>query len=148
MIAVLDASVIVKWIFPDPVREPHSDRALSVLEDIRTGDVEPLQPPHWLAEVAAVVARLDPKIVGPAIAFLDAMEFPVLGEAAVYRRAAVLASDLNQHLFDTLYHALALERQAHLISADRRYYGRARHLGQIVYLADWESPRAPSASGS
>lgn len=142
MIAVLDASVIVKWFFPDPVREPEGDRALSVLEGIRQGGVEPLQPPHWLAEVAAVVARLDPKIVGQTIDLLDAMEFLVISESAVYKRAAMLASDLNQHLFDTLYHAVALERQAVLISADRRYYAEARHLGRIIYLADWEATQA------
>ena len=134
MIAVLDASVIVKWFFPDPVREPDSDRALSVLEGVRQGSLEPLQPPHWLAEVAAVVARLDPKIVGQAIDLLDAMELPVISESTVYKRAAALASDLNQHLFDTLYHAVALERQAVLISADRRYYAKARRLGWIIYL--------------
>lgn len=139
MIAVLDASVIVKWFFPDPVREPDGDRALSVLEGIRQGSLEPLQPPHWLAEVAAVVARLDPKIVGQTIDLLDAMELPVISESTVYKRAAALASDLNQHLFDTLYHAVALERQAVLISADRRYYAKARHLGWIIYLADWEA---------
>ena len=138
MIAVLDASVIVKWFFPDPAREPHSDRALNVLEGVRAGQVEPLQPPHWQAEVAAVIARLNPKIAGTAIDLLDAMELPVSGEPAVYKRAAVLANKLNQHLFDTLYHAVALEHDAMLVSADRRYYGKARHLGCIVYLAEWE----------
>ena len=138
MIAVIDASVIVKWFFPDPAREPHSDRALTLLEGVREGQVEPLQPPHWFAEVAAVIARLDPKLAGTAIDLLDAMELPVSGEPAIYKRAAVLANKLNQHLFDTLYHAVALEHDAMLISADRRYYRAARHLGRIVYLAEWE----------
>lgn len=137
MIAVIDASVIVKWFFLDPAREPDSDKALGVLKEIRAGTVEPLQPPHWLAEVAAVLARLDPNQAEKAIDLLDAMDFPVVGEATVYKRAASLASSLNQHLFDTLYHAAALEHGATLISADRRYFKAAKHLGQIVYLADW-----------
>ncbi len=138
MIVVIDASVIVKWFFPDPIREPDSDRALAVLEAIRAGTVAPLQPPHWLAEVAAVITRLEPRLAREAIDLLDAMEFPVIGTVTVYKRAAALASKLNQHLFDTLYHAAALEIGVTLISADRRYYGKARHLGQIVELADWE----------
>ena len=138
MIAVIDASVIVKWFFQDPIREPDSDRALAVLEGIRRGAIEPMQPPHWLAEVAAVITRLHPRLAEEAIDLLDAMEFPVTGAAAVYKRAAALASNLNQHLFDTLYHAVALEVGATLVSADRRYYRKALHLGQIVYLADWE----------
>lgn len=138
MRAVIDASVIVKWFFPDPSREPDSDRALEVLSAIRDGRLEPLQPPHWLAEVAAVVSRLQPRLADEAIDLLDAMEIPVNGEATVYKRAAALAARLDQHLFDTLYHALALEREALLISADRRYYNKAHKLGHIVYLADWE----------
>lgn len=138
MIAVIDASVIVKWFFPDPAREPDSDRALAVLSAVRDGRLEPLQPPHWLAEVAAVVSRLQPGLADEAIDLLDAMEISVSGEATVYKRAAALAARLDQHLFDTLYHALALEREALLISADRRYYNKANKLGHIVYLADWE----------
>lgn len=63
----------------------------------------------------------------------------MISESTVYKRSAALASDLDQHLFDTLYHAVALEQQAVLISADRRYYARARHLGWIISLADWEA---------
>lgn len=137
MIAVLDASVIVKWIIPNPLREPNTDRALAVLEAIRDGRLEVLQPPHWLAEVAAVIVRLEPALAGRAIDMLDAMEFSVCTDVPVYQRAAVLAASLDQHLFDTLYHAVALERGAMLITADQRYYRRGRSRGGIVFLADW-----------
>lgn len=139
MIVVIDASVIVKWFFPDPVRESDSDHALAVLEAVREGKAEVLQPPHWLAEAAVVVARLEPKIVEQAIELLDAMELRVIGGVAIYQRAASLAANLKQHLFDTLYHAVALEREATLISADRRYFDKARHLGRIVHLPNWQT---------
>lgn len=138
MIAVIDASVIVKWVLRNPAREPDSDRAFAVLDAVRNGRLEPLQPPHWLAEVAAVVSRLQPELADDAIDLLDAMEIPVSNEVTVYKRAAALAVRLDQHLFDTLYHALALEHQGLFISADGRYYNKARGLGHIVYLADWE----------
>lgn len=108
-----------------------------MLEAIRSAHIEPLQPPHWLAEVAAVVTRLDAALANKAIDLLDAMEFRVAHEPAIYKRASALAARLDQHLFDTLYHAVALEHDASLITADRKYYNKARHLGQIVYLADW-----------
>ena len=57
--------------------------------------------------------------------------------APIWTGARCLSISLNQPLFDTLYHAVALEQGATLISADRRYCHKARHLGQIVYLADW-----------
>jgi predicted nucleic acid-binding protein len=99
--------------------------------------VEPIQPPHWLAEVAAVVTRLRPEIAEAALDLLDAMEFPVAGDLAVYRRAIQIAADLRHHLFDTLYHAVALEHDATLISADGPYLRKARHLGATLALESW-----------
>ena len=138
MILVVDASVVVKWFFRGPESEEHAEHALLVLHSVRAGSVDILQPPHWLAEVAAVIARLEPGLADEAIDVLDAMELPVVGEAAIYKRAASLAAALGQHVFDALYHAVALEHEAELISADRRYYRAAKHLGRITYLADWE----------
>ncbi|MFQ5661394.1 MAG: type II toxin-antitoxin system VapC family toxin [Gammaproteobacteria bacterium] len=137
MIVVLDASVIVKWFFPDPAEEPHSKQALTALEAVRDGNLEPLQPPHWLAEVAAVITRLERDQAAQAIDLLDAMELPVAGETAIYKHAVEIAGRLDQHLFDTLYHAVAMEHDVTLLTADRRYYRKCRQLGHITYLADW-----------
>jgi hypothetical protein len=45
---VIDASVAVKWVFPDPAAEPDADRALALLRALRDGTLEAMQPPHWL----------------------------------------------------------------------------------------------------
>jgi predicted nucleic acid-binding protein len=55
-----------------------------------------------------------------------------------YTRAIALACQLDHHLFDTLYHAVALTIPgAVLVTADRRYFAKAQHLGQITWLADF-----------
>jgi hypothetical protein len=54
---VLDASVILKWLLEDPARGPDTDRASAVIQSVVRGDLEILQPMHWLIEVAAVAAR-------------------------------------------------------------------------------------------
>ena len=47
-------------------------------------------------------------------------------------------TQLKHHLFDTLYHALAFTIPgAVLVTADRRYFDKARHLGQIAWLPDF-----------
>lgn len=136
MKVVVDASVIVKWVLADSRTEPDLDLAAALLEAIREERVSPLQPPHWLAEVSAVVTRLRPEIADFAIQLLDAMDLPVEGEAEVYRRASRISRQLNHHVFDTLYHAVALEHQAVLISADDTYVRKASQLGRLVSLAD------------
>lgn len=138
MRVVVDASVIAKWVLPAAGgEEPDADRALAILDGIRSGGLEVLQPPHWLAEVAAVVVRLAPSLAADVLDLLDAMELPEVAEVAVYRRAASLAAALDHHLFDTLYHAVALAHDATLVTADERYWRKARGLRNITRLADW-----------
>ncbi len=141
---VVDASVTVKWFLPDSSREPDADRAAELLRAIGDGRVELLQPPHWLAEVTAVIARLRPELAAAAIDLLDAMELATAADAGLYKRASRLAQQLDQHLFDTLYHAVALENDALLVTADDRYLRKAVRLGNIVALDAWAPPAQAS----
>ena len=137
MKVVIDASVAIKWILPDADDATGNEKALDLLGALRAGVLEPVQPPHWLAEVAAVIARLRPALLEPAIDLLDAMEVPVIGGHEMYRRAGRMAADLGHHLFDTLYHAVALELGTNLVTADDHYWRKAHRLGRIVRLASW-----------
>lgn len=135
---VLDASVVLKWLLLDPAREPDTAKASDVIEAVARGRLEILQPVHWLAEVAAVAARLSPKTAVSDVDMLTAFEFPTTNDPSVMRRAAHLSVATRHHLFDTLYHAVALEHEgAVLLTADDRYYAKTLHFGQIVALRDW-----------
>lgn len=138
MIVVIDASVVLKWLFEDPAREPDTERALALVESVVRGKLEVLQPVHWLAEVAAVAARLAPQTAVRDVEMLAALEFPTTDDPNVIRRATNLAIETNHHLFDTLYHAVALEHEgALLVTADDRYYRKAESYGTIAALRDW-----------
>jgi len=57
----------------------------------------------------------------------------------VLRRGVELAIELKQHLFDTFYHAVALETpDGILVTADDRYLRAALGKAQIMHLMDWE----------
>ena len=140
MIVVLDASVVLKWLLEDPAREPDTEKALAIIESVVRGGLEILQPVHWLAEVAAVAARLTPQTAVRDVEMLTALEFPTTDDPNVMRRATNLAIETNHHLFDTLYHAVALENEdALLVTADDRYYMKAERYGMIAALSNWES---------
>lgn len=135
---VLDASVIVKWLVADPEREADVDKALALMGRVQAGKVSLIQPVHWLAEVAAVLARLNPETVETDMTFLYEMKLDVVDSLTIHHRACRLAIGLNHHLFDTLYHAVALEvEDATLVTADRRYLKKARRVGRIIGLAEW-----------
>ena len=134
MRVVVDASVAVKWVLPDPAAEADADHALELLRRIQSTQVTPLQPPHWLAETAAVISRLHPPVASRAVELLYAMELSVIDDLEIYQRACNLAERLNRHVFDTLYHSVALEHDVPLITADDHYYRKARNLGQLIRL--------------
>jgi predicted nucleic acid-binding protein len=70
---------------------------------------------------------------------LQALEFPAASDPLILQRAVQLAIELKQHVFDTLYHAVALETpNAILVTADDRYLRAARRNGHIMDLRDWE----------
>ena len=64
-------------------------------------------------------------------------ELPIQGDPLVFTRAAQIAVETGQHLFDTLYHAVALAAEsATLITADDRYLTKAASRGRIVALGE------------
>jgi predicted nucleic acid-binding protein len=129
--------VAVKWFVRDSDEEKDVTSAVDILIGIGKNNIELIQPPHWMAEVIAVLARLEPDLTDDAIDLLDALEIPSSAESDVYKLASHLATELNHHLFDTLYHALALQENAMLITADHRYFRKSINHGSICMLADF-----------
>jgi predicted nucleic acid-binding protein len=135
---ILDASVVIKWLLNDPEREEGTERATKLMEQVANGRLAVLQPPHWIAEVGAVLARESASTAADDVTMLCALDLPVAADPLMLRRATQLAIELTQHVFDTYYHAVALETpDAVLVTADRRYLRAARKQGCIVDLMDW-----------
>ncbi len=138
MTLVLDASVILKWLLEAPEREPHTDKAMTLIGEVIQGRYAILQPVHWLAEVAAVLSRLTPETASEDVELLGALQWPAIDDSGVMRRATQLAIKTGAHVFNTLYHAVALELpDAILITADARYLEKSKLAGRIQALADW-----------
>ncbi|MGH6814391.1 MAG: type II toxin-antitoxin system VapC family toxin [Hyphomicrobiaceae bacterium] len=137
MKVVVDASVAVKWILKERPAEADLKQAAKLLEAIDNHGVEVFEPPHWSAEVLAVVVRLDPAAIDDTIILLHDIRPHIISDVEVLRAAARLAAKLDHHLFDTLYHAVALDRGATLVTADKRYFEKAKSEDAIALLADF-----------
>lgn len=135
---VVDASVAVKWAFPFSDDETDGEKAIALLDSYRRGEIAVLEPPHWLAEVAAVVARKSPATAREYVEVLCALRIPVIDAPEIYSLACEIAATTGQHVFDTLYHAVALrDPDCSLVTADERYYKKSRGRGNIVLLRDF-----------
>jgi predicted nucleic acid-binding protein len=139
---VVDASVTIKWFEPS-LDEADLSNALEIFAAVNHGKVTLCQPPHWLAEVAAVLARLDPENALDDLADLYEIRFRRIESKSVYLAACTMSCDLQHHLFDTLYHAVALSLDnAVYVTADQRYYSKANRYGSISLLSDFTVDRS------
>lgn len=121
---VVDASIAVKWLLPEPGRAA----ALALLDLSRAGRVELIAPALILMEVANVLAkRCRQKYFDQSKAdqLFTAFESnaPAIVELPNQSRLAFMLS-LERHisLWDSVYLALALGRDAKLLTADERFY--------------------------
>ncbi len=131
----VDASVCIKWFILE--NEPYTEKAIHLFKQIGVGK-QVIQPLHWQAEVVAVINRREPEIIKQAINLMGALELPVMDNTDVYHKASEISQQLNHHLFDALYHAVALLSDGVFITDDRKYYNKAKPLGAIQLLADIE----------
>jgi predicted nucleic acid-binding protein len=137
VLVTLDASVICKWFLPRE-REPDWPHALKLAQKLSSGDLTVLQPIHWVAEVLSVLVRWTPDEHSLQVERVLGLRLSVFDRPAVYRLANRMAAQHGAHLFDTLYHAVAIQTSAMLITADDRYHRAAHADGQIALLKDWQ----------
>jgi predicted nucleic acid-binding protein len=132
---VLDASVVCKWFLRGP-DEPDLELADALAVLVET--VPLYAPPHWLAEVVGVMARDHAIPIQRVMAHLSALDLRVEQAPEQYTLAVEIARRTGTHVFDSLYHAVALSaRDRTLVTADRKYFALARGMGQIALLSEF-----------
>lgn len=131
----LDASVICKWYLLDAPDEPNLAEAQALAAQVAARQLTLVQPPHWLCETLGVTLRRRPSATDGVLRQLLALPVEIQADHAVYQRAAQLSRADGTHLFDTLYHAVALlEPDGLFITADARYVKAAAAQGQVMLL--------------
>ena len=134
---VPDASVLLKWVLPSS-NETLVSEAIAVRDAHVTGRVELLLPSLWLYEAGNTLARKYP--THGEIMHSDIVDFgirTVEPTSAVLRTTFDLVRRWGVTFYDASYHALALAHRATLITADERYFAKAKEAGSILRLANF-----------
>jgi hypothetical protein len=136
MRSVVDASVALKWYFPERGAVP----AQRLLERCASGELELIAPDLIWPELTNVVwkkLRQSECTLDHALAVLELFEndAPALvASAPLASRALDLAHRLGESAYDCLYLAAAIENEATLATADARLARVARSLIADVEL--------------
>ena len=122
MSIVIDASIALKWVIPEPGSEAAGELRSQHL----------IAPTLWIAEAANALWRLVRRgEVTPDQAFrryaelADAPVAPIALEPHV-GAAFNLATRIKQPIYDCLYLAVALHHDTHVVTADRRFAAAVR----------------------
>ena len=141
MILVVDASVVLKWFLGARPGEGQVENAVAILRALGDGRVQMVQPPHFLAEAAGVLARVQPATCSEDLLLLQSVGWEASEWPEVYDTAMDLSIRHRCHVFDTLYHATALHHEgAKLVTADEAYFEKAHAEGGIVLLGEFFPP--------
>lgn len=140
---VIDASVVLKWYFPD---EEGAEQALSLLRDHVEEKVE-LQAPSLIDyEVlnGVLVALRKGRLQGEQMIHIVenfqkvAVHREEVGE--LFPRILSLSESYGRSAYDASYLALAEARGAGLITADRRLYNTvSKELPWVLWIEDYGS---------
>lgn len=121
MSIVIDASVALKWLFDEPGR----DAALALRSE------RLIAPAVWLAEAANAIwrhVRLGEATAAEALGWMEELVHAPLTTVAIeplVSSALQLATEIFHPVYDCLYLALALQRDTHVVTDDRRFAAAA-----------------------
>lgn len=121
---VLDASVAVKWFLI--ADEPLKDRAMQLLTESQDGKIDFVIPDLFWAELGNVLCkavrqgRSTAEEAEESLRRAQDLELLAFPSEELVESAFVIAQNHNRSLHDSIYLALAVSRQATLITADEK----------------------------
>lgn len=122
---VLDASVAAKWFLPRS-GEPLAEEALALLRRFADGDVEFAVPDLFWAEFGNILwkcvrsNRLSQKSATEALTDILHYGLPTAGSRELADDALAIALATGRTVYDAIYVALAVQKDAAFITADER----------------------------
>lgn len=121
---VVDASVVVKWVLPEPSRR----EALRLLRSYRDGQVRLIAPTLLISEFSNVLCKRYCRGQLTAAQAIQAFRLfqinaPILvSDREPIGEAIRLAMHSGQAVYDCLYLALAIQNGCEMVTADRRFH--------------------------
>lgn len=142
MLYVLDASVAIKFLLPEPL----SDIAESAIAAFRSGAIELIAPDIISAEVGHGLRRHvlkdDLSTDGWFDAIADYLDIgvPTVSSFGLVSRATRFSADHMGSFYDALYISLAAEQECRVLTADEAMTRAFAKLDRTVSLEDFKAP--------
>ncbi len=135
-IFVPDASVILKWAI-GLESELDREKAIHILDAWVDNNIEIVLPELWVFEVGNVLGRMVPDSALEKMETLLGFRFKTKElDKETCKSIFELMEDLSVSFYDASYHSLAQRVGGIFITADDKYYRKARAKGNIEFLGN------------
>ena len=135
-ILVPDASVILKWAI-GLESEPDREKAFRILDAWVGNNIEIVLPELWVFEVGNFLGKMVPDSALEKMETLLDFRFKTKElDKETCKSIFELMKDLSVSFYDASYHALAQRMGGVFITADDKYYQKARAKGNIEFLGN------------
>lgn len=140
LLYVPDPSVILRWAYQtDDMQE--QDRALDLLHLWLEGGCEFLLPSLWSHELGSTLHKKSPGKAAELMELFIGFRFSeVKMSPELSQETLSLMDRFSVDFYTAVYHATAQRCGGTLVTADSRYYRKAREAGRIVLLKDLVTP--------
>ncbi|MCC7042502.1 MAG: type II toxin-antitoxin system VapC family toxin [Acidobacteria bacterium] len=139
-VLVPDASVLLKWALRSD-DDPDRNRALALKSAWLDDRCDLVVPTLWVYEVGNILGLRQPQEAGHLLAAMVDLGMAEVTPAAYHGRIFRLMRDHRVTFYDAAYHALAIERNATMLTADVKYVRKAGRAGHVQRLGDWTPPQ-------
>lgn len=136
-VVVPDASVLLKWVLPDP-KEEHQEQAMSIRSAALSGEIILKIPSLWLYEVGNTLSRHFPKQSKDLLQVFVSFGFVEPEWTELWLDKCLFLTETYQVTFyDACYHSLALLEKGVFVTADEQYVVKTSGAGAVVRLGEW-----------
>ncbi|QQR54330.1 type II toxin-antitoxin system VapC family toxin [Candidatus Peregrinibacteria bacterium] len=134
---ILDTSVLLKWLInePEDLEQANHLRALFLKGEV---DIKILALTVW--EVNNQLGRIyDPNAAAGLFSHFQMYKIPqaILKTSDCLMAFHIMKKCPGVSFYDASYHAVALQESAGFLTADKKYYDKAKKLGHILLLKDY-----------
>lgn len=140
---IIDANIFVKLLHP----EPDSNEAKVFFKTCAMTRTQLTAPELFRYEIAEVTRHYQGEL-RQTLNLLDAHQKSNLQLISPTHQTWLLAERIAKDghpksgfptMYDSIYHALAIESGGVFLTADQRHYRKTKHYGQIKLLSEWET---------
>jgi len=132
-VLVPDASIILKWVLDN---ERDQDKARKILSDWLNQEHEFILPSLWVYEVGNVLGLKRPKDSEKILGVLLEYEFQecLVTKDLIHGAFGLMNAYRGITFYDAIYHALALQENGVMITADKAYFEKTKSRGNVQFI--------------